>query len=534
MNSNHLFKFLEILKIALPPGRLSIADDRALEASTNTLGIYRRVPAVLYPQSRDEVQKIVELADEYRVALYTVSQGKNIGYGEITPTGENQVVMNLKNLNAIREYDEVYGEIVVEPGVTQAQLARFLKEKGSHFCADVTGASPGASIIGNTLEAGFGHTPLGDHRKHILDMEVILADGSLMSTGEMPGVGPDLSQLFIQSNFGIITALRIPLFRIPEKTVSFSLSFKTENDYLKGLSKLSELRQLGVINSLIHCGNATRTLMTSQRFPENLDPSIVLDEEASRQILCKDSLLKFGAWTGFGGVYGSKAEVQEKVRKIKKAFKGMAQVRFFTELKISFAENALSIPLIQNFSKIQNLKKSVRTLRSLHGLLLGQPTDLPSESIFWRVDSQDRLGIAWHAPVVPAREQDVRLLLNSARPIFEKYGFEMPITMTLINQKKMTVVFNINFDKADPDSVDRAHQAYKELSMATAALGYYPYRLGLLSDAKVYLGSRKFRVLQAIKGALDPHQTLAPGRYGLGLSHSDKEVIASKDLGREN
>lgn len=106
--------------------------------------------------------------------------------------------------------------------------------------------------------------------------------------------------------------------------------------------------------------------------------------------------------------------------------------------------------------------------------------------------------------------------------------------MTLINQKKMTVVFNINFDKADPDSVHRAHQAYKELSMATTALGYYPYRLGLLSQAMTYLGPQKYHLLQLIKEALDPRQILAPGRYGLGSTDQRQEAPHTEELSKEN
>lgn len=514
MDKTKLSEFTERLRKLNCP---VLENEKSLaEVSGNTLGIQRKIAAVVYPEDLEQIRSLVVFANHHKIAIYTVSQGKNIGYGEMTPVQDNQVVMNLKNMNSIREYDAVNGEVVVEPGVTQAQLAKFLRDQNSPFCADVTGASPDASIIGNTMEAGFGHTPLGDHRKHILNMEVILADGTILNTGEMPCVGPDLSQLFIQSNFGIVTALRIPLFRIPESTVSFSLSFATEDDFLRGLAKLGELRQSGVITSLAHFGNATRTLMSTQRFPEGVDQQEVLDDRTCQEVLSKDSLIKFGAWTGFGGIYGFKAEVREKQKILKRAFKGIAKTRFFTERKIQMADRVLRLPVVRSFKKIQKLQDSIQTIKSLHGLLLGQPTDRPSQGIFWRVKTWDQLGVAWHAPVIPATDYDAALLLMKVRPIFERHKFEMPVTMTLINHKKMNVVFNLNFDKSDPDSVKRAHQAYKELSAATSGLGYQPYRLGLLSDAAPLLGKEKHELLQAIKRALDPNQILAPGRYGLG------------------
>jgi 4-cresol dehydrogenase (hydroxylating) len=312
--------------------------DLNLTMEENSLGIRRQIAGVVYPQNLEQVRKLVHLASRHGIPLYPLSQGKNIGYGDRTPYQQGQVVVSLTKLNKIRDFNSENGEVIVEPGVTQGQLAQFLKDEGAPFWADITGASPDASILGNTLEAGFGHTPIGDHRKNILDMEVILADGSLLRTGEMPSVGPDLSALFIQSNFGIVTAIKIPLFPIPEITVTFVISFSTEPEFFKGIGVLKELRKTGVVNSLVHSGNSTRALMTASHFPTECDPTQALSESECQTILNKKSLVKVGVWTTIGAIYGFHEEVKFKVKRLKAAFKGVGQVRIFTDRKIRWTD----------------------------------------------------------------------------------------------------------------------------------------------------------------------------------------------------
>jgi 4-cresol dehydrogenase (hydroxylating) flavoprotein subunit len=484
--------------------------------ANNTLGIQHTISGTISPRTIEQVQKILQLAVTYRVAVYPVSKGKNIGYGNETPYQPNQWVLNLSHLNGIREVDLENGEAVVEPGVTQEQLATYLRDNKIPYWADVTGASPEASLVGNTLEAGFGHTPIGDHRKHILNMEVVLADGSILQTGEMPSVGPDLAQLFVQSNFGVVTAIRIPLFPIPEKCITFALSFNSDAQFFAGITKLKELRKSGVLNSLVHSGNSTRTLMTASKFPKESDPSFVLSEAECMAILNNGSFLKTGAWNSVGAIYGFDAEVNDKIKRLKRAFRGIAKVRVFSDRKIKLIDILLNSSIFKSIRGLDFARKSFTTLKALHGILRGQPSSTPSDNIHWRTHAPEELGLAWFSPVIPATPQDAAFLLELSRDIFKKFNFEMPVTLTLINEKKMTAVFNFNFNKLVAEEVTRAHQAYKELSSSLLAFGYSSYRLGILSDAKATMGEEKARFLEAIKRALDPKNVIAPGRYGIG------------------
>jgi 4-cresol dehydrogenase (hydroxylating) len=332
----------------------------------------------------------------------------------------------------------------------------------------------------------------------------------------MPAIGPDLAQLFIQSNFGIVTSIRIPLFPIPEVTETFTIAFKTDDDFFNGLEILTALRKDGTIASLAHTGNATRALMTSSRFPKEFNPSHVISEVECQTYLNKNSPIEFGAWSCVGGLYGYKDDVKNKKSRMKKAFKGKANVKFFSDSKMNRLDSLLNSKLALKFKKLDFIRGSFSSLKALHGIIRGQPSNHPSQNILWRVNDVQNLGLIWHAPVVPATKEDCTLFLDSCREVYAEYGFEMPMTLTLINAKYMTSVLNISFDKSNPEETARAHEAYKALTKVTNELGYFPYRCGIASDASAYYSEGQQALLKKIKSALDPQNTIAPGRYAIG------------------
>ena len=73
--------------------------------------------AAVAPQTVEEVQAIVRLANEYRIPLWPVSRGKNLGYGTAAPRLPGSVVLDLGRMNRILEVDPKLAYAVLEPGV---------------------------------------------------------------------------------------------------------------------------------------------------------------------------------------------------------------------------------------------------------------------------------------------------------------------------------------------------------------------------------------------------------------------------------
>lgn len=509
-----LLRFLKEVTMIIGADGIDIRPQSLTDVATNTLAISIEPRAIIKPTSADQVARIVKIANEYQVALYPISRGMNIGYGESTPTRSSVVVLDLSKLNQIRGYDPVFGEIEVEPGVTQLQIYNYLKEQGDTFIADMTGAPLDASIVGNYLEGGFGHSPIGNRRQSLLEVEVVLSNGEVFKTGRFPNLGPNLASLFIQSNFGVVTSIRIPLMRKPERVTTYIVEFRDADSLERGVEVLRELRQRGVVQSLVHLGNATRLFMSRSRFPEGLSAETILTD-SDCQMRMSNALLKPGLWSAVGGIYGSSQQVQAARREFESRFRGVAKIRFFDDKSFCRMKKWIGRLLYPFKSLRTEILSGLDTLESIHGLARGIPTQQPMNNIFWRVTERERLGLIWFCPVISANSDSVRSLIALAQPIFSRHKFEMPMTMTLVDNRHLICVFSINFDRGNPAELERAWALHRELSENVKAIGIKIYRAGLLDNPTDYIDAKRNEVLKRIKHSLDPVHIISPGRYGL-------------------
>ena len=146
--------------------------------------------AAVAPDSAEQVQEIVRIANEFRIPLYPISTGRNSGYGGSAPVLSGSVVLDLKRMNRILEVDERNAYALVEPGVSYFDLYRHIEERGLKLWIDCP--DPGwGSVIGNALDHGVGYTmnPYRDHFGAQCGLEVVTGDGELVRTGmgALPG-----------------------------------------------------------------------------------------------------------------------------------------------------------------------------------------------------------------------------------------------------------------------------------------------------------------------------------------------------------
>ena len=142
-----------------------------------------RVPsAAVAPSNVEQVQAIVKIANAYKFPLWTVSTGRNLGYGGAAPVYSGSVVVDLKRMNRILEVNDKTHYAVVEPGVSYFDLYRYVQDRKLNVWIDP--ADPGwGSPIGNALERGGGRTPMRDHWNAACGLEVVLANGEVLRTG---------------------------------------------------------------------------------------------------------------------------------------------------------------------------------------------------------------------------------------------------------------------------------------------------------------------------------------------------------------
>src|SRR5688572_23228 len=270
ITADHLESALDEWRSALKPEAVSTAAD-VLDRYSRTTGIHSTRPlAILFPHSTEETVALVKVASHRRIPLHPISKGKNWGYGDATPPADGQVVVDFSRMNRILELNRDSAYVVVEPGVTQGQLARHLADTGSGLWMDATGAGPDASIVGNALDRGFGHTRYGDHFQTFCGLQIVLADGRVLDTGFghfkeararwvfRYGIGPFLDGMFSQSNFGIVTRMGLWLMPEPETFRAFFFSTPDDSRIADLVDRLSPLKKQALLPSAVHIANDLR------------------------------------------------------------------------------------------------------------------------------------------------------------------------------------------------------------------------------------------------------------------------------------
>ncbi len=490
--------------------------------------------AVVRPGSTDEVQRLVELAGTCGLALYPISRGCNWGYGDACPPTAGQVIVDLGRMNRILELNRRLGYVVIEPGVSQGQLWHHLQREAPQWWMDSTGAGPEASLVGNTMDRGFGHTRYGDHSATACGMQVVLGDGRVLNTGlghyeqarahraYRHGVGPELDGLFSQSNFGIVTRIGLWLMPAPEAFAAFFFS-SPDPDALPGLiERLAPLRMAGLLQSAVHIGNDLRLLSARTRYPwQQAGGRTPLPAELRRS-LCQE--YGIDAWTGCGTITGTRGTVRATARAVRRALRGYRTV-LLNDRRMALAHRVGH--LLGRLGAGATLRQNLATVDPLYRLLKGEPTIESMAGTLWRVRGEVELpvtdpleahaGIMWSSPVLPLTGDDARRLLDLIEPIYASHGFETMVTFTMISERAMIAVTNLCFDAREQAEARRAAACHDVLGRTLMDHGYVPYRVGPRGHAKLARGSTVFwDVVGQIKQTLDPGGVISPGRYEPG------------------
>jgi 4-cresol dehydrogenase (hydroxylating) len=513
--------------------------DTLQQAEIATFRTTARVAAILRPTTHEDVQRSVIVANRFGIPLYPISTGKNWGYGSRVPV-QDAVLLDLASLNRITDFSEDLGYVTVEPGVTQRQLYEFLQGRRSAFWMDATGSSPECSVIGNTLDRGFGHTPMGDHCSQACGFRVVLPTGLSIETGfgRFPGtvagalsrwgVGPALDGLFSQSSLGIVTRMTVWLMPAPEHFEAFV--FQANKPVAPIVDALRPLRMSGVLRSVMHIGNDYKVISGSGQYP--------WQATAGKTPLLPDVMatlrrdLRIAQWSGSGALYGTYAQVKQAKSALRRALRGnVDRLQFFSRRKIDVIRR-LERPY-RRLTGRTDLGRALQLIPPLLSVLQGQPTPGFLASAYWRKKAappkvadpdRDKCGLLWCSPVAPNTGKDVALVTELATDIALKYGFEPIISVSLFTERMTISTIALTYDREVAGEDERAMQCYRTLTERLLERGYPPYRLNVASMEYVAGTGDYGTVMQALKSALDPNGILARGRYQPRSSSVDSAI----------
>ncbi|KAF0972375.1 hypothetical protein FDP41_009278 [Naegleria fowleri] len=553
-------------------GETNVMDDETfiqsemIDCSGNT----RHVPAILYPNSVEQISNIVRVANAFKINLYPVSTGHNWGYGSSNPIEHDCVVVNLSKMTQIEFHDEETGLVTVEPGVTQGLLHEYLVKRNLPFLVPTTGGGPNCSLLGNALERGFGVTPHADHFAAVMSMEVVLPKNGEIYTSMLEnmggskrversfkwGVGPYVDGLFTQSNLGIVTKMTILLAPKPERIETFFFGVSELQVGVEGVKTV--LKQLGSNIGAINLMNQRRMMSMAVPYPREkvttngiLPPQVV--DEISRQY-------NFLKWNGVGTIYGTSKVVSAVKSEIKKYLlkqqhhhhlnhPPIQRLIFLTPEEVNFySELVQFVPFLHQ----HRIHHYLKTLNKSMKVMKGEPSEIALPLAYWKLKNglpsspssvalpnnhhtnhnseefkrsgpnactsllhpaKDGCGLIWYAPLVPLTTYDTNRFVAMVEEVCMKHGIEPLITFTSFSDRCADGTVPILFDKET--QLESAHACLKELTARGREMGYVPYRLGIHSMSEITQRDAVPSILKDIKRVVDPNGILAPGRYGL-------------------
>ncbi|HEU4617582.1 MAG TPA: FAD-binding oxidoreductase [Gammaproteobacteria bacterium] len=467
--------------------------------------------AAVAPETVEQIQQIVRVANRYKIPLYTISTGRNLAYGGSAPVYSGSVVLDLKRMNKVLDVNEDEAYALVEPGVSYFDLYRHIRERGLKLWIDCP--DPGwGSPVGNALDHGAGRTPLPyrDHFGSHCGMEVVLANGEVVRTGmgALPKAetwqhfqycaGPTPDAIFAQSNFGIVTKMGFWLMPEPEASMTGRITVPHHDDVIPFVRTLGRLAFQGVVNCVFS--------IQSPVFggPLDADKSALLDRPGGGTAEEWD---RYAASKGRGHFW-------------------QTDLRFYGPEKVIAAQ----------WEYVKQQMAAIEGAKSTDGEVTRFPlTDdqierladpgafgIPSLNVFSSVQ-----GTAGHLDASPMLPYSGDALLEAHKvfmKLFRDAGLPLTLGFAMSYHWRSFIMFQgINLSH-DPAENAKARSLYEQVIKVASDHGWGIYRahaafMDTVMEQYSYNDHALMRLNETLKDALDPNGILSAGRYGIWPKH---------------
>jgi alkyldihydroxyacetonephosphate synthase len=221
--------------------------------------------AACFPQSTDEVAKIVSRLKENEIPLIVFGAGSGV-LGGITPV-HGGIIVDLKKMNKVRKINKTNLTCEAEAGIIGEDLERELNKQGftlGHFPSSIYCSTLGGWL--STRSAGQLSSKYGKIEDLVIALEGVLPDGSTFHSRATPrsATGPDLDQVLVgaEGTLGVITAATLAISPLPAAQVF--RGFAIDNTET-GIEAMRSLMQKELVPAALRLYDPTDTKFNSHK-----------------------------------------------------------------------------------------------------------------------------------------------------------------------------------------------------------------------------------------------------------------------------
>ena len=253
---------------------------------------------VVYVKTVKEIQKVIKIANKYKVPVIPFSSGMNLRGATIPNQGG--IILDMSKMNRILEINKREGWVLIEPGVTYAQLQDKLEENGLRVMIPF-GVPPSRSALSSIIEGdpSIAAASFEYGNARYMDLEIVLPTGEIYRLGKWkvyvdekwgtPGgggiIGESGAEEWLwegaQGTLGVITKMVVKVEHLSDVRKVFFIPFDSLEKMAEPLRRIQR-KELGLDCFLLNNFNLAALINDEwelpQSFPCESVPSAKFDE----------------------------------------------------------------------------------------------------------------------------------------------------------------------------------------------------------------------------------------------------------------